>query len=251
MYSDTQTLPPEMLSGHTSVIAGGTGHVGRVLVEAFLEAGATVVVPSRSADKIAGLREALSPRDLSQLITIEGNLGDETDGARVRSEIVERAGSIDDVIASLGGFVPAPSVLEAPLGDLEHALDGYLIGHFLVAKALMPAIKEGGTYTFINGPLAFDPLFPGSGLISIATAAQAMLARVVMKEMEGRSRRVNEIVLYTSFGWGDDQRGNGPVSQRDVGRYAAYLASSLGSDTRGESIHMNSLEPFEALLEVQ
>lgn len=247
MMESAARIPADLLADRSAVIAGGTGSVGRHLVRAFLEAGSTVVVPSRSSAKIDGLRTGIGARLAERLITIEANLSDEGEGERVREDILRRVGQVDAAVASLGGFVAAPSVLDAPLPDLEYAFRGYPIAHLLAARAVLPTVKAGGSYTFINGPLAFDPLFPGAGLISIATAAQAMLARVVMKEA-GNGIRVNELVLYTRFGWDDDETTHGAVSQTDVGRYSAYLASDLGAHVRGESIHLSTLEPLEALV---
>ena len=116
---------------------------------------------------------------------------------------------------------------------------------------MIPALrKTGGSYTFVNGPLAFEPMFPGTGLVSIATAAQAMLARTVMKETGGVPVRVNEVVLYTSFGWGDDERKTSPVRQEDVGRYVAYLISDHGAAVRGRTSHLDSLQSLRALASV-
>jgi 3-oxoacyl-[acyl-carrier protein] reductase len=249
MRADTRVLPRDLLSGRSALIAGGTGNVGRHLVEAFLAAGATVVVPSRSTEKTRTLRASLSAAAGDRLITLEGNLSDPADAARIRDEALDRTGPLDAVVASLGGFVAAPAVLDAPLQDLRHAVDGYLLAHFVVAQAFMPALKEAGaSYTFINGPLAYGALFPGTGLVSIATAAQAMLARVVMKEAGEAGPRVNELVLYTSFGWGD-AHGPGPVSREDVGRYSAWLASDPGAGVRARSIHLKSLEPLDPVTE--
>lgn len=242
-------LPSDLLADRTALVAGGTGSVGQVVVGAFLEAGATVVVPSRSEQKLAGLKDSLGAAHPERLVTLVGSLSDEQDSVRVREEVRERAGPLDAVVASLGGFVPAPAVLDAPLADLKHALEGYLLAHFMVAKALLSALEErSGSYTFINGPLAFRPMFPGTGLVSIATAGQTMLARTIMKERADEPVRINELVIYTSFGWSDDERRDaGPVSQGDVGRFLAYLAADEGAGVRGETIHLDSLDPLRAL----
>ena len=176
-----------LLADATVLVAGGTGRVGRHLVGALLNAGATVVVPSRSARKIDQLRGAVPPDDHDRLVTLVGDIADEREGPRVRDAAIAAAGGrLDGAVASLGDFVPAPSVLAAPRGDLVRALDGYLLAHFLVARAVIPALQErGGSYTFINGPLAFEPMFPGTGIVSVATAAQSMLTRVLAKELEG------------------------------------------------------------------
>lgn len=248
MNQRTLDLPADLMAGRTALVAGGTGSVGRMAVRAFLEAGATVVVPSRSEDKVTHLREDLEQQHPSdRLITIVGNLSDERDAVRVRDEVQQRAGPLDAVVASLGRLVGAPLVLEAPLADLQAVIEGYLLAHFMVAKTFVPDLEErSGSYTFINGPLAFQPMFPGTGLVSVVTAGQAMLARTVMKEHESSPTRVNELVVYTRFGGGEDENG-GPVSQGDVGRFLPYLASEHGAGVRGETIHLNSLSPFHSL----
>ena len=146
------------------------------------------------------------------------------------------------VVATLGGFVGAPSVLSAPVEDLERAVQGYLYSQFVVAQTFLPSLaKNGGAYVSINGPLAWNPMFPGSGLVSVATAAQAMLAKVLMKEMAETRARVNEVVLYSAFGWGDAERRN-TVTGEDIGRYVAYLVGDAGNDIRGETVHLRSLK---------
>lgn len=244
-----EVLDSPGLEGSRALIAGGTGSVGRVVVAAFLAAGAEVVVPSRSAEKAASLREFVdgSGGAGERLVTVVGDLSDAGDAVRVRDEVLSRPGGLDAVVATLGRFVPAPSVLDASRADLQAALDGYLVAHFMVARTFLPALRErGGSYVFINGPLAFAPLFPGAGLVSVVTAAQAMLARTVMKEEAEGAVRVNEVVVQTRFAPGDPADGAGPVSQGDVGRFLAALASPAGAGVRGETIHLDG----EAALEV-
>jgi 3-oxoacyl-[acyl-carrier protein] reductase len=231
------------LNGRTVLVAGGTGNVGAHLTRQLLLAGARVVVPSRSAGKLAKLRGALGEPLGERLIGIEGDVAGPDNSVKVREQAERLAGGpIDGVVASLGGFVGAPSVLAAPLEDLERAVQGYLYTHFVVARTFLPTLAEtGGAYILINGPLAWNPMFPGTGLVSIATAAQAMLAKVLMKEMAETRARVNEVVLYSAFGWGDAEKRN-TVTGEDIGRYVAYLASDAGSAIRGQTLHLRSLD---------
>lgn len=242
-------IPADLMSGRTALVAGGTGSVGRMAVRAFLEAGATVVVPSRSEHKVSELRQSFEEYPPDRLITLVGDLSDEKDAVRLREAVQQRAGPLDAVVASLGRFVGARSVLEAPLSDLQAVIEGYLLAHFMVAKTFVPALEErSGSYTFINGPLAFQPMFPGTGLVSIVTAGQAMLTQMAMKERESSSVRVNELVIYTRFGWDEDaDQNDGPVSQADVGRFISHLASDHGARVSGETIHLNNLSPLQAL----
>ncbi len=185
----------QTLDDHTVVVAGGTANVGSFVVRALLERKATVVVPSRSEEKLGGLREHLSwhldENSLDHLHTFVGNLSDETEATVLRQRIIEEVGTLDGVLASLGNFVTTPSLLDASADDLRRALDGYLVSHFMVARTFLPVLKDsGGTYVFAQGPLAFElhPEF-GADLISIATAAQHMLFRALAKDLDERVGR--------------------------------------------------------------
>jgi NAD(P)-dependent dehydrogenase (short-subunit alcohol dehydrogenase family) len=222
------------------MVVGGTGNVGRHLVQAQLAAGVRVVVPSRDPHRLAALEQFLPPDHAGQFVPAVGDMAEERAAARLLHEV----GPLDGAVASLGGFVQAPSVLDAPRSDLERTLEGYLFAHFAVARAIVPHLRErGGGYLMINGPLAFDPLFPGAGLVSIATAAQAMLARVLMNENSETPVRINELVIYSSFGWGEDE--HSAVTGEDLGRYVAHLLSPDGEGVRERTIHLRSPEAFE------
>lgn len=245
--SATNLSGETLLAGRTALVAGGTGNVGRYLVRALLDHGANVVVPSRSPERVAALRTMLGDRGVDRFTSIHGGLRDEATAAQLRDQLRTTDSSLHAVVASLGHFVAAPSLLTAPLADLHDALNDYLIAHFLAVRTLMPLIEPGGSYTFINGPLAFDSQFEGTGLVSIATAAQAMLARVVMKEARQMPVRVNEVILYTPFGWDDKEPARATLARDDVARYVAYLASPKGAAIAAQTIHLNSRQPLQFL----
>ena len=211
--------------------------MGRHLVHAQLAAGARVLVPSRDPGRLAELANFLG-RDLpGQFLPVEGDMADEADAAR----LLRQHGPLDGAVASLGSFVRAPSVLDAAPKDLERALRSYLLAHFAVARVLVPHLEaRAAGYVMINGPLAFEPRFPGAGLVSIATAAQAMLAKVLMDESRGTRARINEVVIYSSFGWGRDE--DNDVTGADIGRYVAGLLAPEGAAIRGQTIHLTSPE---------
>jgi NAD(P)-dependent dehydrogenase (short-subunit alcohol dehydrogenase family) len=249
--TDSDDVDRALLAGRSVLVAGGTGNVGRYLVRALLDRGAHVIVASRLPERLTALRSSLGDAAVDGLTAVHGDLADAATAAHLREQIEEQLASIDSrlhgVIASLGHFVAAPSVLTAPPSDLRDALDSYLMAHFLTARTFIPLVEAGGSYTFINGPLAFDSLFDGSGLVSIATAGQAMLARVLMKEARNMAIRVNEVILYTPFGWGDKPPVDSALTREDVARYIAYLVSPRGARTSGETIHLNSWQPLQSL----
>jgi NAD(P)-dependent dehydrogenase (short-subunit alcohol dehydrogenase family) len=240
------------LNERTVVVAGATGNVGPFVVRAALERGANVVAPSRSGERLRGLREHLSAQvdetDLRRLHTFVGDLGDERGAAVLRRRITERVGTPDAVVASVGHYVAAPSLLDTRAGKLQLALDSSLVAHFVVARTFLPVLRDsGGTYVFLQGPLAFE-LYPGYGgdLVSIATAAQHMLFRALAQELAESRARVVELVGHMYIRDRQAQP-TSPLSGEAVGAFVAYLLAGAGEKLHGQSIHLRSPEQLAEL----
>lgn len=237
----------QSLSGKTVVVAGGTGNVGSFIVRALVERGATVVVPSRSEPKLRGLRAHLRGQVgeavLKRLKPFVGDVGEEAGAGALAGRIAEEVGEPDAVVATLGRFVAAPSLLGAPAEALRQALDAYTIAHFVVARTFLPGLAaRGGAYVFVNGPLAFEPWEgSGAGLVSVATAAQQMLFRALVQELKDSPARVVELVSHAFIRERRTQPGS-PIPGEAVGAYAAYLVSDAARDVRGRSIQLRSLD---------
>lgn len=237
----------EFLAGQRALVAGGTGNVGRHIVRALLRQGAMVVVPSRSPAKLDALRAVVGGAS-ERLLTLVGDVADERDAARLRDEALQRLPApLDGVVASLGQWASAPSLLAATRADLVAALESYVVAHFVVARTFLPTLAaRGGSYTLINGPSAFAA-WPGSGLVSIATAAQAMLARALAGEAEVKTRvRVTDLVIHPSTWIGPDMIADGgPIDGDAVGRYVAALLA--GRVSGAPTVHLESPEQLAGL----
>lgn len=242
---------PGFLARRTILVAGGSGNVGRYIVAALLEADARVIVPTRSPEKLEEIRR-LHGEGSGGPVALLGDITDEEDGARILAEVLSDGATLDGAIASLGAFVPTRSVLSASRADLARAVEGYLMAHHGAARNLVPRLREtGGSYTMIQGPLAFEIWSPEASLVSVATAAQAMLAQAIMKEEapdEGAPRvRVNELVLHSAVGWGDADK-QSPLAPIDIGRYVALLASPAAAEMYGRTIHLKSPDQVRELM---
>jgi NAD(P)-dependent dehydrogenase (short-subunit alcohol dehydrogenase family) len=238
------------LNEQTVVVAGATGNVGPFVVRSLLERDANVVVTSRSADKLEGLREHLSRHmaPLDRLHAFVGDLGDESEAAGLRRRIAEEAGPPDAVVASVSAFVTTPSVLDATAADLERALSAAVLAHQSIARTFLPAVRDsGGTYLLIQGPLAFE-LYPefGTDLMSIATAAQHMLFRALARELDEDGARVAELVLHTYIRDRKTSPGTALTGEA-IGEYAARLLAGAGPEIHGRSIELHSAEQLADL----
>lgn len=231
------------------VVAGGTGNVGSFIVRQLLTTGAKVAVPSRSEEKAESLRNHLSQIggvDLENLYTFNGNISDESISSQLLEEITDTVGRPDGAISTLGGFIPAPSLLTVEVEKLHSVMDNYLYAHFAVARLFLPVFKEnGGTFVFVNGPLALKP-WDGAGLVSISTSAQQMLFKALAKELESSKATVTELMTY-AFIRNRETQSSSKVSGEAVGALASWMFSENATDIHGESVHLKTMDKLDEL----
>ena len=232
-----------LLSEKTVLVAGGAGGVGEGISRQLLLAGAKVVVPTRSQEKAKELRDRFS--DNSNLITIVGNIGDQSDVERVRDAVVKNVDTIDSVVASVGLWSQGAQLTQLPLITWQDVIENNLTSHFLLARTFLPLIvdRPGSTYTMINGGSALMP-FPEAGHISIVASAQIMMKDVLVAEHKDKPVRINTLLLATPIVTRFRQNASPNWLTADkVGTYVTYLASKLGNNVHGKTIIFES--PFQ------
>jgi NAD(P)-dependent dehydrogenase (short-subunit alcohol dehydrogenase family) len=239
----------QTLQNKTVVVAGGTGNVGSFVVKALLERGASVVVPSRSEQKLRELKAYLANHGSGdgpdRLTTFIAEFGDQTGADKLLRQITtSQLRPPDAVIATLGSWYSVPSLLSASSADLQRVIRDYLFAHFMVARTFLPGLRaSGGIYVFVNGPLAFNP-WPGSALVSVATAAQHMLFRALAQELEASPVDIVELVSH-AFIRDHQTQPSSPLPGEAVGTFVAHLVSSASRTMRGQSIQLRSLEQLK------
>lgn len=232
------------LSGKVAVIAGGTGTVGEAIVKVFLEEGATVIVPSRSAEAIHRLRDYLGNVPDDRLATFVGNVGDASDAKRLGAEIQQRYPALDAVVATLGGtWEERLKLVDVPMETWQSYWESNLTPHYLAAKTFLPLLRDrrGTSYTLLGGISAVLPI-PQYSVVSINSAAQLMMARILMEESKGSATRINQVMFgyihtrvrapYAKPEW---------VTAEQVGSFCAYLASDEASMINGGVLQVGDL----------
>jgi NAD(P)-dependent dehydrogenase (short-subunit alcohol dehydrogenase family) len=213
------------LAGLRYVVAGGTGVAGETIVLALLRHGATVVVPSRSPERLARLREVADSADLR---TVVGRTDDLAAAMTLHERIIAEIGPIDGVVASLGGWWEGQLLTEIEIGQWRRILDDNLTSHFIMARAFLGELagRPGSVYVTLGGIAAVKPV-PGSGPISVTGAAQAMLMRVLAEELKGTEVRLHEVDILTPIVTRLWQPGRplqpGWLGGEEVGEYVARV----------------------------
>lgn len=180
--------------GRVAVIPGGTGAVGEGLVRAWLNAGATVIVPSRTQGRVEQFRGVLG--DLGTSDRLHFVVGDYTsfEGAEaIAARISAEHGEVTDLIASIGGWWQGAPLWEITEADWNHFFIGLTTAHVAQVRAWIPRLSETGSYQLILGGSAETPV-PGSAIINMEQAALLMMHRVVTAEVGDQRRLFTQIL---------------------------------------------------------
>jgi 3-oxoacyl-[acyl-carrier protein] reductase len=175
------------LSGRHVLIPGGTGGVGEGVVRAYLAAGADVVVPTRSRQRAGEFRRLLGDTATGRLHLVVHDYTTFGGAEELAATMEDRLGSVDDVVAPIGGWWAGKRLQEIDEGDWQDAFVQLATTHMAVARAALPRMKPAGAYSIIVGASASIPI-PASGLVSMEQAALLMMQQVLSAELAGEKR---------------------------------------------------------------
>jgi NAD(P)-dependent dehydrogenase (short-subunit alcohol dehydrogenase family) len=145
------------LSGKVIVVTGGNGGIGLGIARGLAEAGATLSIWARNAEKSADAKAELEALG-AEVQCLSCDVASEADVERATAETVERFGRIDVGIAN-AGFGAAQDPLKMSLADWRSVLDVNLDGTFLTFREIgrhMAAREGNGKLIAISSISAFN-----------------------------------------------------------------------------------------------
>jgi NADP-dependent 3-hydroxy acid dehydrogenase YdfG len=131
-----------------ALITGASSGIGEGAALALAEAGATVALSARRAERLQSLAERIEAAG-GKAITIAGDVADEAVATRVVEDTVARLGRLDILVNSAG--VTAPGGVEnADTAFWRHVLDINLLATLYTCKAAIAPMKAQGFGDIIN-----------------------------------------------------------------------------------------------------
>jgi 2-dehydro-3-deoxy-D-gluconate 5-dehydrogenase len=136
------------LTGKVALVTGGNGGIGLGMATGLAQAGATVVLAGRNAQKSA--QAAASLRVAGHLCdAIEADVSDEHQVAGMFQQLMLRHGRLDILVNNAGGTVRKPPH-DLTLDEWRTVMDTNLTSTFLCCRAAHALMKEGGAGKIIN-----------------------------------------------------------------------------------------------------
>ncbi len=247
-------MPMSELSQKIALVTGGARDIGRAISVRLAELGASVVVNYRSndADAEETLRQIAAKN--GKAIAVQGDVLVAADIAKLVQAATEKFGSKIDILVNVaGGLIARKTILEMDEAHWDAVIDLNLKSVFLVTKAVLPHMPDGGAIVNFSSQAGRDGGGPGASAYAAAKAGVANYSRALAKELAPRRIRVNTVspgMIATKF---HDTFTKPEVRQRvagmtplgregtaeEVANLAAFLASPQSSFINGESVEIN------------
>lgn len=190
------------LDGKVVLVAGGAGFLGLPVSEALARQGATVVIASRSNDRVQRAVADLEkqyPADRLHGLTLD--IGNEKSIASVVQQVVERFGRLD-VLVNMAYHAIGKRVGEITGEEFDQANHTHITGSFLLMREAANRMSAGGSiiqyvsmYGFVSPDpgMYIEPMRPNPVEYGVAKAGLAQMVRYLAAAYGPRGIRVNAV----------------------------------------------------------
>jgi NAD(P)-dependent dehydrogenase (short-subunit alcohol dehydrogenase family) len=183
--------------GKSVWVTGGARGIGRAVVEAFAREGARVGVghTGRSQEHVQSLVMAFGA---DCILSLAGDVADETDVRRMAGELVNAFGTID-ILVNNAGICPFTDVLELTAEEFDRVQAVNTRSVFLTSQASARVMKERGGGAIVNVTSISGERFTNARQLAYCTskAAANMLTRGLAVTLAPYHIRVNAVLPGT------------------------------------------------------
>jgi len=170
------------------VVTGAGRGIGRAIALRLAAAGHRVAVVGRDEDALEGV-QADAGADAGRMVAVRCDVTDESD-VRSMSEGLASA----EILVNNAGVSSASPLTSTSLADWHAQLDGNATSAFLVTRAFLPWLREGGWGRILNiASTASRVGTPYTGAYTASKHAMLGLTRVVAAELVGTGVTCNAL----------------------------------------------------------
>lgn len=183
-----------MESRRVVIVTGAAQGIGRQIAAGFLAAGWSVAMADLQAAKVQSAAESLN--DPANTFGAALDVADESSVDACVQSIVKRFGRVDALIngAALFTQLKRKELVAISAEEWKRVMDVNLLGPFLMTRAVVPTMRDGGGGSIIN--IATVGIYHGSNQLAHYNASKAGLiglTRTAARELGKFGIRVNAI----------------------------------------------------------
>ncbi|MFD5128429.1 SDR family oxidoreductase [Streptomyces olindensis] len=230
------TSTPRATTPRVALVTGGSGGIGKAVVERLAADGFALAVHyAGNKAKAEALVEEITASG-GQAVAVGGDVADEQEMEAAFDTVETAFGGIDVVINTAGIMVLAP-IAELNLDDLDRMHRTNIRGTFVVAQQAARRVRRGGAIINVSTSVTRTQL-PGYGAYVASKAAAQSISLILARELRGKDITVNTVapgpVATPLFLEGKDEATVARFAQatplerlgepRDVAESVAFLA---------------------------
>ncbi len=191
--SEKNILDLFRLDGRRALITGGAKGLGRMMAQAFAEAGAEVVIASRTLAECQDTANVIQAQTGHKTFAAALDVTDETDIRTLKATLDEQFGPID-ILVNNAGINIRGNIADMAAADFDAVINTNLKGSFLCAKVFGPSMAERGWGRVLNlGSILSVISMAGRTPYASSKAAVLGLTRTLAMEWATQGVTVNAI----------------------------------------------------------
>ena len=180
-----------MLEGKVAMVTGASRGLGRALALAYAKEGASIVINARSEESIRPVAEAAESVG-AEVLALAADVSKSADVERLVSAATRRFGRIDVLVNNAGILGPRVPILDYPEDEWRRVIDANLTGPFLVSKAVIEHMPEGGSIVNVVSGVSVEGRAEW-GAYSVSKFGVEGLTQILAAELKERGIRVNAV----------------------------------------------------------
>ena len=240
------------VDGRAAIVTGAGRGIGAATARVLADAGADVVLASRTAEQLEGVAKEIEAAG-RRAVVAPMDVNDNDSVASLVDRCIEAFGRVDIIVNNAGGTMPRP-LLDTSPGYLERAFHFNVTSAFVLSKAAVPHMLAAGDGSIVNISSAIGRL-RDRGMLAYGTAKAALshMTRMMAADLAPKVR-VNAIavgsvatsaleVVLESDELRDQMVQGTPLKRLgepdDIALAALYLASAAASFVTGKILEVD------------